>query len=1020
MKGLIIFFARRPVTVIMAIAAVCIAAIFAFTVLPLDRLPEISVPRVTVETVYPGMAADDIRSLVTIPIEDAFSSVKGLDRVRSVSRDGSSLISLDFRWGTELMAACALVREAVDAVYPALPQGVRKPSVSPGDSGIEPHAIIAVRSLSGDESFARRLADYELRSRLRRIDGAGSVLLAGGGVNEGHLRLDVPRLAALGLSPREFAGLLSREAVDIPAGNAREGIVELVVVSSGRPGGMEDLANLILPAPSAPLRTGDAGELVLEPGRKKSIFVFNGKETAALEVYRRPGADPVRLSRDIQKAIKEANAIFSHNAEISLVKDSVSSLVKNITGLAVSAALGAAAVIVVLLLFIRRIRSSLLAALSIPLSAASGICALAVAGRSLNSMSLGGLALGIGLVSDTAVIMLDLLHRFFGHFSDKPSPEETGGRAASVTGSSLSSALTTAVVFVPVIFLPGPLGSLFGDTAIALTVSVFTGWIYAQFFLPSLFRFTFRNASVLQGKLSIGGNAVPLPERYRKALAPVLRRPVRWFVIAGMASLAGALLLFIRPAVFVSPDEAEEVLVSVEFPPGTLPESIGAYGAALSGLIQELPCVRAVYGRAGAEEEDIGRRADMDYRREELIIHCIPEKGINPKKAFAVIRDTAQTAAFRGEFPAADIISPAAISVRLPRDRTEMLLGLSSMLTYAVRGKDRAEGRERAGFAEKRLVGENTGEIRRRPQGTRPELRLYPNRDIAAYFGISAADMAESLYVMNEGFIAASLEIEGQPLEIRVSGNPDSWNFTQGPSLEYIPVKTAHGQTVFLGSLGSIERREADAVLARQDRSDVIYLDIPRNRLPVKAAQKLNAAFPWFFRADESAFDRYRQALILNICLALILIYMTMGAQFESFLLPLALMLTIPFSLAGAGPALLLFNSRLDSGAVLGLCALFGLVVNNGLILFEISEERIRSGCPPVQAVYGGASIRLRPVLITTFTTVIALIPIALNPLGSAQKSMSAAMLGGLAVSAVLSLFILPPVFIRFFAWRDR
>jgi multidrug efflux pump subunit AcrB len=147
---------------------------------------------------------------------------------------------------------------------------------------------------------------------------------------------------------------------------------------------------------------------------------------------------------------------------------------------------------------------------------------------------------------------------------------------------------------------------------------------------------------------------------------------------------------------------------------------------------------------------------------------------------------------------------------------------------------------------------------------------------------------------------------------------------------------------------------------------------------------------------------------------------MTMSAQFESFLLPLALMLTIPFSLAGAGPALLLFNSRLDSGAVLGLSALFGLVVNNGLVLFEISDERIRSGCRPAQAVYGGASIRLRPVLVTALTTIFALLPIVLNPLGSAQKSMAAAMLGGLTVSTVLSLFILPPVFIRFFAWRKK
>ena len=1025
MKELIITCIRRPVTVIMIMAAVLIAAVFAFAVLPLDRLPELSVPRVTVETLYPGMAADDIRSLVTIPVEDAFSSVKGLDRMRSVSRDGSSLVVLDFRWGSDPAAASALVREAVDAVYQSLPQGVRKPSVSTGDSGSEPHAVIAVRSLSGDESFARRLAGYDIRSALRRIDGVGSVLLAGGETVEGRLRLDVPRLAALGLSPPEFAGLLARETADIPAGNTREGLTELVVVSSGRPGGLEDLANVTLPSQPAPLRIGDAAELGLAAGRKNSVFVVNGKEAAALEIYRRPGADPVRLSADIHKALKELNVRYSHNAEITLIRDSAPSLIQSMTSLAVSAALGAAAVIVVLLVFIRRIRSSLLAALSIPLSAAAGICTLAVTGRTLNGMSLGGLALGIGLVSDIAVIMLDLLNRHFDGNALRPSPEETGERAASILGSGIASTLTTAVVFIPVIFLPGPLGSLFGDTAVALVSSVCAGWLYAQFFVPSLYRFTFNNHALKKP------GSEYFEKKYRKALAPVLRRPRKWYAAAGIASLAGALLLLIRPAVFVSPGAAEEVLVSVQFPPGTVLENIGAYGAALSGAFGRLPCVRSAYGRAGAEEEDVNRRAGMDYRREELVIRCIPENGIKIETAHAIIQNAAQTLIDDSSFGA---IPPySGFSVSLPKDRTEALLGLSSVASYAVRGKDREEGLERAALIGKKLKEQGfTGDVLLRPLGLRPELRLYPNREASAYFGISAADMAEQLYVMNEGFIAASLELEGRPLDIRVSGDPASWNISRDSSLDSIPIKTAQGKTVFLGSVGTTERREAEAVLARLDRCDVVYMDVlpkirspgsfktPQEKQAIKVLQKFAVSFSWFSGADESVFSRYRNALFITVSLAVVLIYMTMGAQFESFLLPLALMLTIPFSLAGAGPALLLFGGRLDSGAVLGLCALFGLVVNNGLILFEISEERLRGGCRPAPAVYGGASIRLRPVLVTALTTVFALFPIALNPLGNAQKSMAAAMLGGLTVSTVISLFILPPVLIRFFTWREK
>ncbi|MCL2043308.1 MAG: efflux RND transporter permease subunit [Treponema sp.] len=1012
MKGIIIFFARRPVTVIMIMAAIIIAAIFAFTVLPLNRLPELSVPVVTVETVYPGMAAAEIRALVTIPVEDAFSSVKGLDRIQSVSRDGSSLVKLDFRWGVDSTVAAALVREAVDAVYPSLPQGVRKPSVSSGDSGMEPHAIIAVQSLSGDESFARRLADYDIRSGLRRIDGVGSVLLAGGVCDEGHLRLDVHRLAALGLSPLEFINLLSGEAVDIPAGNAREGLMELVVVSSGRPDSIEELASFSLPLQTtqagriSSLFISDTGTIGIEAGRKSSIFVFNGEETAALEIYRRPGSDPVRLSRDIRKAIKEMDLQFSHNARITLVKDAAPVLVQSMISLGISALLSAAAVIIVLLAFLRRLRTSFLAALSIPLSVAAGICVLAAAGKTLNSMSLGGLALGIGIVSDIAVIMLDLLSRCFEKYSKKPTPEETGERAVLITGSSIASTLTTAVVFIPVIFLPGPLGSLFGDTAIALVSSIFAGWLYAQFCIPSLYRFTFFNG------INKNKNNYSLESRYRKSLAPVLRRPRKWFVIAAAASVLGGFLLFARPAAFVGSDTAEEIVISAEFNPGTILENIGVFGAVLSGEIVKLPYIKAAYGRAGAEEADINRRSDMDYRKEELVIRCIPQKGVKIEKALNSIRNTVPEI-IRLDAALETRAFPNAISVFLPGDGTETILGLSSVLTYAVRGKDREEGVERAGVIKERLKENGlAGTVQYRPRSLRPELRLYPNREAAAHFGVSAADMAHYLYIVNEGFVAASLETEGRPLDIRVSGDRVSF--------ENIPVKTRQGTTVFLGSLGHIERREADAVLPRLDRSDVVFMDIPQEKLWVQAAHKLASSFSWFFKADESVFDRYRNALLINILLAIVLIYMTMSAQFESFLLPLVLMLTIPFSIAGAGPVLLAFNGRLDSGAVLGLCALFGLVVNNGLILFEISEERINCGYRPARAVYGGAAIRLRPVLITAFTTIFALLPIALNPLGSAQKSMAAAMLGGLMVSTVLSLFILPPVFIRFFTWRER
>jgi multidrug efflux pump subunit AcrB len=231
-------------------------------------------------------------------------------------------------------------------------------------------------------------------------------------------------------------------------------------------------------------------------------------------------------------------------------------------------------------------------------------------------------------------------------------------------------------------------------------------------------------------------------------------------------------------------------------------------------------------------------------------------------------------------------------------------------------------------------------------------------------------------------------------------------------SLEEITLKTPQGKNVYLGSIGRVERKEAEASLARLDRSDVLYADIQAGKkIPVWA---------WFTKADESAFGRYKTSLFIYAALVLVLLYLAMGAQFESFLLPLVLMTSIPLSLVGAGPALLFAGAKIDSGAVMGLTALFGLVVNSSLVLFEISDQKIKSGMPVAPAVFCGAKERLRAIVITTATTVFALLPLILSPLGNSQKSMAAAMLGGLVASTLTSLFALPPVLIAFFKRKRR
>ncbi|MCL2318951.1 MAG: efflux RND transporter permease subunit [Treponema sp.] len=1018
MKDIISLCVRRPITVIMLMAAVFMGAAYSLGLLPLDKLPEIVYPRVTVETAYPGMGAAEVRSAVTVPLEDSLSAVKGLEGIRSVSRDGASLLLLSFRWGTIPARAAALVREAIDTVYPGLPQGVSKPTVISGESSGEPHAIVAVRSLTGDNSFARNLAEYELRARLRRLDGAGTVIVSGGEKQEIRIRADPARLAARSLNGQDLANIIAWETADFPAGSAREGNRELTVVSSGRPRSEEEIPGLIISAGGSPLRLDDLAGTGRETSPRQSLFIFQNQEQTALEIYRRPGADPIRLSADIKKVIAESSAFFSADAEFSLVYDSSPSIVRGVKDLGVSGGFAALAVILLLALFLGRLSSSILAAFSLPVSAAAAVIALAAAGRSLNAMSLGGLALGIGLVSDVSVIVLDLFSRRFGSFRKVPLPEEAGALAASVSLSSLAGALTTVVVFLPVIFLPGPLGGLFGDLALTLIVSVAAGWFYSQFCVPSLFCFLLARGIVRPRReqritqRGFGGNMESL---YGSLLKKVIRRPLPMIAGSALLSLAGLALVYSRPAEFIAPEAVSEIEVAVDFPAGTNPDNALETGLTISRALSALPELSSLYGRMGAEADDPSRRSDPDYRKERLLFRCFTKKPGGAPELVEKIR-----LALGPGLPAIEAGPPA--------DPSAAILGLSPALTLAIKGSTQEESSRRSedlAALFRREAGPALQSLRLRPSGTRPQLRLVPRRELTATLGIPVSEIAASVYAASEGIVTGSVEIEGRPLDIRVSGKLSGDGPEPGNSFEELrnlplAVSSAQNQRagqVFLGSLVDIEWIEAETALARQDRSDVIYMDIFSAPGGGKIIQNLVSGIHegGISRSDESVFVRYRTALAATVILVLILLYLILGAQFESFLLPLILMLSVPFSLAGAGPALFLSGSSLDSGSVLGLVALFGLSVNNGIIFFEISEEKVRSGCSPAAAVYSGALVRFRPVLLTTLTTVFALLPLVVSPLGNSQVSMASTMLGGIIVSGLLAFFALPPVFIRFF-----
>ncbi len=988
----------------MILCAVFLAGTCAALTMPLGRLPDIAVPRVVVEAGVPGLPAATVRALVASPLEDALASAKGLLKSSSMSRDGRAVLVLDFRWGVDPSRAAGRVREIIDAAYQSLPTGADKPNVLPYDPQAEPLVVASLSPRNGDMAFARRLAEYEARSRLRRIEGAGAVVLVGGIEREVAVAVDMRKAAVRGLTVAEVARVIAAENADMPSGSLREGNLELVAVASGRAPDVAALADLVATGPSGSFRLSDIAIVEERDAPRASVFVADGEERVALELYQRPGADPVATARKARAVIDDMAREFERDADIRLVRDASIPIARSIRDLALAALMGAAIAAAALFLLLRDFKAGILVAVSIPVSVAATLGVLAALGRSLNGMSLGGIGLAIGMISDNAVVILDALSSRFSASVKRPSPEEIADATGNALAGTFGSMTTTVVVFVPVFFLPGAIGGLFGDLAVSIIVANIAGWLAAVLALPAAYRVFWSRRTRLAGSA--------LERAYRRMLAFGLRRPVAVIALAAAAAAGGAALVASRPVSFMPMEPATELTLIAMFPAGTDPDGMARAAGALSAVLASVPGITGAYGGAGAEDDDLARRADPGYARETLAIRC----------TLAAKADVEALRSDLAEAARATLPGDVEVSVRVPPDPAATLLGLDGGSMIAARGDTVEEARLKADEVSARIeleAGDALASIHRTPSGTKPRVILRPNREAQARVGVSLADTAAMVRAATEGVDVAVLETEGREIAIRVfaegAGIADGGGSIREASA--VPVSASSGAPVTASAVARFERTYDEAAVARLDRSDVVYLEpisvTGRERELSEALERALEGSSGVGRADESAFRLYGTAMAGAVALVLILLYLTLGAQFESFTLPVAIMATIPLAMAGAGPALAISGIGLDSGSVLGLIVLFGVVVNNAILLYETSAARRAAGISPAVAAYAGASERVRPVLATTLTTVMALLPICLSPSGAAQKSMSVAMLGGLVASTSLTLFVSPVLFAR-------
>ncbi|PKL08111.1 MAG: hypothetical protein CVV51_10615, partial [Spirochaetae bacterium HGW-Spirochaetae-7] len=966
-----------------------------------DKLPDVAVPRVVVVADILGLPAREVRSLVALPLEDALASTKGLLRSSSVSRDDGVVIALDFRWGEDPVRAMGRVREVIDAAWQSLPEGAGKPRVLPYDPAARPLVVVTVAPIDGDMAFARRLADYDVRSRLRRVEGAGAIVVLGGCGSEVAVSVDMMKAAVRGMTVVDVARAIAVGNNDVPAGALREADRELVAVARGRASDAGELSALVATGPSGPFRISDLATVEVRPAPRRSLFVVGGEERVALELYRRPGADPIATARAVRIAVLDLAREFGRDAEISLVTDSSIPIAASIGNLAMAGAAGAAIAALALFMLLRDLAAGILVASSIPVSVAATLTVLAALGRSVNCMSLGGISLAIGMVSDNAVVVLDALSSRFSSSMERPSANEVSEVVSTALSGTFGSMVTTAVVFVPVFLLPGAIGGLFGDLAISIIASNASGWLTSVLALPAMYRMTWSPGPASTGR--------SLELAYRRMLAFSMRRPCLIVAVSTLAVGTGVALVATRPVSFMPVDAATELTVTARFPAGSDPDGMLEATRSACAAIEAIPGISGAYASAGSEDADSVRRADPGYSNELLTIICPLRQGTVSGSVRQAVLSVAG-----GILPAETVLD-----AREPPDPAAVLLGLDGGSVVAARGETVEAAAAKASEVESALgstTGSDLASIAKLPFGRKPGILMTPEREASASLGVRLSDAAGIIKAATEGIDAATIESGGRELAVSVfamgAGSADGGGSMA--MLAGVPVSAGPGAPVVAASIARFERGDDEAAFARLDRADVVYIvaePIQGRERQLAAAIQQALAITDAERSDTSAFRLYGKAMAGAVVLVLALLYLTLGAQFESFVMPLVIMATIPLAMAGVGPALAIAGIGLDSGSVLGLVVLFGTVVNNAILLYEASAAKAVALARSAVAAYAGAADRVRPVLATTITTVVALLPICLSPTGAAQRSMSIALLGGLVASTMLTLFVSPIAF---------
>jgi HAE1 family hydrophobic/amphiphilic exporter-1 len=1012
---------ERPVTMFMISGVVILLGLMSLTRLPVDLLPDVSYPSLTIRVSYPGVGPLEMEELVTRPLEQAVSATSGVERLESTSSEGSSRVSLNFAWGTDLNEAADDVRNRLDRVRGRLPEEADPPVMFKFDANASPIMGIGVEG-NFDRVTLREMAENDLSPRLERVPGVASVSVEGGLRRQIHVELSKEKILALELPVNRVIQLLRSENQNTPLGEIDEGDRTYLLRSQGQFSNLNEIRDLVvMTRAGVPVYLKDIAEVKDATEDLRSFTRINGNPGVRLRVTKQSGQNTVAIADAVRREVARINTEIP-GLKLSVLDDSSIFIRRSIASVQEAAMLGAILVIAVIFAFLRNLRSTLIICTSIPVSIIGTFALLYFGGFTLNTMTFGGLALGVGMIVDASIVVLENTYRHMEQGKDRMRAAIDGSE--EVWSAILASTLTHVAVFVPLLFLSGVSSILFKQLAYVVMFSLAMSLFVAVTIVPVLCSRLLKppvpasERRGLVGKLFTASERAfdGLDEGYRKILGRALvHRPTVLGVGAGLVALAVLILPTIGYELMPQADEGE-VSVTAELPVGTRIERAHDVALRLESMINEyVPEKEVLITQSGG-----GGFFGGSSSRSQATIRLVA-KDQRTRTSEEIARDLNRQ--LTGVLPGV-IISTRASGGNSQMNR--IMGGGDSRLALEIRGDDLQMAREISQSA-KDLMDKLPEAVRNarisREEG-RPELAIDVDRPKAALLGLSVTNIADSIRTNVAGTQAAFFRKDGNEYPIIVRLREADRERVE--DINDVLINAPTGQVMQAKNLMSLRNQSGPTEIQRKNQERILRVTAEPEIALSEAVEAVNQRMdevrtsPQFqvgFGAEVEEQTRAFRQLQLMLILAIVLVYAVMASQYESLRDPFIIMFSVPLAAIGVVLALVLTNTTFSLQAYIGVIMLAGIVVSNAILLVDYTNIlRRRDGMALREAVEEAGRTRLRPIVMTTLTTILGLVPMALAIGDGAelQAPLARVVIGGLTASTLITLVFVPTLYTIF------